>query len=88
MVPTLSIVPNMRGIGLYLGTPDCGARVLQGLEVRQWGPVALERPAEGAAVLAAALDSHVLALLWSEGTLQCLRVALGPAKQATLRQQV
>lgn len=60
----------------------------QGLEVRQWGPVALERPAEGAAVLAAALDSHVLALLWSEGTLQCLRVTFGSAKQATLRQQV
>ena len=88
MVPTLSIFLNIRGIGLYLGTPDCGAGALQGLEVRQWGPVALERPAEGAAVLAAALDSHVLALLWSEGTLQCLRVALGPAKQATLRQQV
>ena len=68
--------------------PDCGAGALQGLEVRHWGPVALERPAEGVAVLAAALDSHVLALLWSEGTLQCLRVTLGSAKQATLRQQV
>ena len=72
--------------GLHL--PGFGVGPLQGLEVRQWGPVALERPAEGAAVLAAALDGHVLALLWSEGTLQCLRVALSPGKQATLRQQV
>ena len=67
---------------------DWGPGVLQNRELRQWGPVALEGPAEGAVVVAAALDGGVLSLLWSESTLQCLRVTLGSAKQATLRQQV
>ena len=63
----------------------------QGTDLRQWGPSALVPPAGGAAgstVVAASLDAMTLALLWSDGCLQCLRMALGPAQQATLRQQV
>lgn len=64
---------------------------VQGGDLRQWGPTALDPPggaAGGAAVLAAALDGAMLALLWSDGTLQCLRLALGPTQRAMLRHQV
>jgi len=64
------------------------AAAAQGAKLRQWGAAALEAPAEGAAVVAASLDADTLALLWSDGTLQCLRVALGAGQQASLRIQV
>jgi len=64
------------------------AAAAQGATLQQWGAAALQAPADGAAVVAASLDADTLALLWSDGTLQCLRMALGAGQRATLRIQV